>query len=237
MNGEEKRPARAASREPKLDPRAQLRDRARVVGGGVALFAVVHGDLSIKQLEETIGLSLLLIVELAPADLNGSAELKRVAEAQRALQIFSRELFRAPPDKAREFADGLAGLSWWDKDDGDRIDRHLALWIRRLSARIGLHRDYLTLAHKYIPFGRGVEHRAIGLIAEFGCRLYWRVHGNVPAPRKTGNQPGGPFDKFMYAMLEPIAGKMRKNGRRYGWPTIMKHVERARRNLRPSQSA
>ena len=43
MNGEAKRPARAAPRELKLDPRAQLRDRARVVGGGVALFAVVQG--------------------------------------------------------------------------------------------------------------------------------------------------------------------------------------------------
>jgi hypothetical protein len=183
-----------------------------------------------------------------------SDKLKRLGDAEQAVKKFSRCLFGASPDRASSFRMELLGLVMLDvpklpQEDSERllrptnaahlrglqsilIDRRLACLVRELWRLMSQHREALQTPAEWNQRDV-VERRSMQAVANCGCRFYRRAHDHCPIPRKKDGKPDGPFDKFMMAVMNPVAAELRKrkkNGRAgsYNWPTLMKYADRAR---------
>lgn len=121
-----------------------------------------------------------------------------------------------------------------------RVDYQLALQLRRLAEIIAKLRGELSGDFGFQSSRNAAEAAALDRIIATACRYWLAVHEKLPLPRKTaGNEPDGPFDRFMAAVLNPVAEALRqtKDEAKYGWPTLMKHVEKVRLDILPPQTA
>jgi hypothetical protein len=204
----------------------------------------------IEAIELRIGLSIDDLKCAGAGEFDACDKLKRLSEAEQALKDFSRILFRSSPDRASTFPRYLLEIVTLDLPELSSeqsehflrpenaaelqalqsmlIDRRLGYLVRKLWGLVSQHKADLREQAAFAS-RRDVERQSISAIADCGCHAYRLAHGRCPTPRKKNGSPDGPFDRFMMAILEPVAAELRKNrGSSYSWPTLMKYAASAR---------
>ncbi len=223
----------------------------------IALYLRPMDDQKLERIRTVLDLQLKFSLDILrwtrDGDFDYRNKLNRIAEAEKALKEFSRKLYATSPDRAAYFPESLASLviadmpEIGDEDDlspiieGARaafrnglIDHQLALRLRKLSYLISLLKSGIQQDMERDVCGTSAtvaERSAWERVIKTGCGVYRTRHGKIPAPRKKGTMPDGPFDKFMFAILEPLAEMLKAKGHRYGWPTLMKRVEKVRAEI------
>jgi hypothetical protein len=220
----------------------------------IALYLRPMDNRKLERIRTVLDVQLKFSLDILRWACNGDFDyrkkLNRIAEAEKALKRFSWELYRKNLDQADYFPETLASLVVADMPEIDDdlspinqdvraafrnglIDYQLALHLRKLSRLIWLvssemqqdaERDVCGISRMV------AERTAWERVIKTGCGIYRRRHGRIPAPRKKGTMPDGPFDKFMFAILEPLAESLKAKGS-YGWPTLIKRVEKVRAEI------
>jgi hypothetical protein len=199
----------------------------------------------IEAIELQIGNS---IRSARDGDFDAPEKLKRLSEDEQALEVFSRCFFGSRPDRANAFSQRLRKLVELDvlelllEPSFQRPDNAAQLHVLQqslLDRRLGHNvRELWQLMSQYKAVlceqstRRDREHPSLSAMAECGCRVYRLAHGRCPTPRKrkTDAGPDGPFDRFMMAIMDPVAAELRKSsGISYNWPTLMKYAARAQK--------
>jgi hypothetical protein len=224
----------------------------------IALYLRPMDDQKLERIRTALDLQLKFSLDILrwtrDGDFDYRNKLNRIAEAEKALKEFSRKLYATSPDRAAYFPESLALLVIADMpeiDDEDDlspmltnenaraafrkrlIDHQLALLLRKLSSLISHVKSELRQGAEGEVFGtsaRMAERAALDRVIAAGCRIYRTRHSKIPAPRKKGSMPDGPFDKFMFAILEPLAEMLKAKGQ-YGWPTLLKRVDKVRAEM------